>query len=388
MSDSTGDGQEGGDDALPEPPPRTRAAIAGLRNKIPGPEREGRPFSDRALSRVGKQAVRRAVQWYVEPYQERADDFHFDLIAVLEHLSEDIDETWRDTRRLERRVDALAEDTDRRLADQDRAPRRFEARVARVENELSALASTRPPARKREAPTGEESALFDYLGFEEKHRGTHEQVAELLAPYVKYFEGATGPVLDVGCGRGEFLVLLKQAGIEAYGVDLEEANVALCREQGLDARREDAVAHLQALEPGSVGGVFSSQVAEHVSPPALAALCRAASRALAPGGVFVAETPNPESLFIFASFFYVDVTHTNPIHPEAFRFLLDSAGLRDIEIVRSEPVPDPMRLEVPEVPPGADQAVRASIEVVQRNIGRLNDLLYGPQQYAIVARAR
>src|SRR5205807_1440944 len=113
----------------------------------------------------------------------------------------------------------------------------------------------------------------------------------------------------------------------------------------------------------------------HLTPAQLAAMTHAAAAALAPGGVFVSETPNPESLYIFASFFYVDVSHTNPIHPEAFVFLLESAGFIDITIRRSEPVPAPQRLEVPDGPPE-----------LARNVARLNDLLYGPQQYAVIAR--
>ena len=163
--------------------------------------------------------------------------------------------------------------------------------------------------------------------------------------------------------------------------------VERCRDLGLDARVGDAVDHLRSLEPGSLGGVFSAQVAEHLSPEQLAALCRAAAPALAPGAYFVAETPNPESLHIFASFFYVDVTHTNPVHPEAFVFLLESAGFDEVVVHRSDPVPEPLRLEEPEVP-GDPEALRRLVEVGVRNVRRLNDLLYGPQQYAVVARRR
>ncbi|MGH9190524.1 MAG: class I SAM-dependent methyltransferase, partial [Acidimicrobiales bacterium] len=188
-------------------------------------------------------------------------------------------------------------------------------------------------------------------------------------------------VLDVGCGRGEFLAVMRDAGVSAYGVDSDESMVEAAKAQGLEVVLQDAVAHLRELPAGQVDGVFSSQVAEHLSTDELMALLDAAYQRLAPGGVMVVETPNPESLFIFAAFFYVDLTHIKPIHPEAMRWAMEASGFRDVRIQRILPVPDGTRLE----PVPAELAGEAGWSSLAANVDRLNDLLYGPQHYAAIA---
>src|SRR6188472_231332 len=125
-------------------------------------------------------------------------------------------------------------------------------------------------------------------------RGSTADVRERQRPYVDDFRGAA-PVLDVGCGRGEFLGLLREAGIEARGVDADADMVAFARGAGLDVVQADAVAYLEGLDDGSLGGVFAAQLVEHLPPAALLRLLQLAARKLRPGGLLVAETINPLS---------------------------------------------------------------------------------------------
>src|SRR5207237_7426438 len=107
---------------------------------------------------------------------------------------------------------------------------------------------------------------LDYLQFENRFRGSQEDVAGRQSAYVDLFRELPAGVVDLGCGRGEFLELLKGAGIAAYGLDMSEAMVSVCRERGLDARQGDLLEHLATVPEGSVGGVFCAQVLEHLDP--------------------------------------------------------------------------------------------------------------------------
>ncbi|HEY4752858.1 MAG TPA: methyltransferase domain-containing protein, partial [Candidatus Limnocylindrales bacterium] len=171
-------------------------------------------------------------------------------------------------------------------------------------------------------------------------------------------------------------------GITAYGVDSDESQVKVAQDAGRDVRLEDAVDHLNSLRAGDIDGAFSSQVAEHLTVNELIGSIELVHRKLAPGGVFVMETPNPEALFIFATFFYVDLTHIKPIHPEALRWAFEACGFEDVQVVRSQPVPDSARLaKIPDVLHGAP-----GWDVIARNFDQLNSLIYGYQHYAVVAR--
>jgi O-antigen chain-terminating methyltransferase len=220
---------------------------------------------------------------------------------------------------------------------------------------------------------------IEYLAFEDRHRGRREEVKARQAQYVALFHDLPGPVLDLGCGRGEFLELLAQAGVAAWGVDLNQEMVDQVQALGLKAHRAEGSAHLRTLAPASLGGLFLAQVVEHLDLPGLTALLVAAHRALAPGGLILAETINPQSLVTFASAFYLDPTHTRPIHPEAARFLLESAGFKEIRIILANPVPEAARLKpVNSLLPGG--------RALNENLQRLNDLLFGPQDYAVTGR--
>lgn len=166
-----------------------------------------------------------------------------------------------------------------------------------------------------------------YRSFEDVFRGTHARVRELVEPYTALL-AEHGPVLDVGCGRGELLEVLRDAGIEARGVDLDAGMAARAAERGLDVVVGDGVAYVEGLEAGSLGAIVSMQVIEHLPREPLLRLFAAARRALRPGGLFVAETVNPHAGHALKTF-WVDLTHQHPVFPEVALALAGDAGFRE-----------------------------------------------------------
>lgn len=218
--------------------------------------------------------------------------------------------------------------------------------------------------------------------FREVERGSREEVMAKLAAYLPQFEGHQ-PVIDLGCGRGEFLELARTAGLSAYGVEIDSEAVSECRELGLDAREEDLFSHLAAAPGGSLGGVFSSQVVEHLDPATIPELMALVARVLAPGGVAVIETPNPATFATHVHSFWRDPTHTRPVPEAALSFAARSAGLVVQEVVYSSPVPEEERLK-PLPRSSGDPEVRAVADAFNATVDRLNQVLFGYQDYALV----
>lgn len=220
-----------------------------------------------------------------------------------------------------------------------------------------------------------------YLAFEDLHRGSREEIKRRQEVYLPYFQGADqkAPVLDLGCGRGEFLELMAERGLPARGLDLNPEMVAQCKERGLTVVEADAVEHLRSLPDASLGGIMAAQLIEHLPLDALMELVSLAAAKLRDGAPFVAETVNPACLTTFSGAFYLDLTHQKPIHPEAARFLWRWAGLREVEIVFVSPYPPDHRLERF----GGEGPLA---DAFNRNVERLNQLLYSHQDFAVVGR--
>lgn len=210
-----------------------------------------------------------------------------------------------------------------------------ELRLLRQKLSTTALA---PPVT---APPQEHPDI-DWAGFAERFRGSEEKIREQQKCYVARFAGAPGDILDIGCGRGEFLEAAKTAGLPARGIDQGHEAVALCRSKGLDVEQGDMFAYLESLADGSLGGAYCAQVVEHLPPAAVPRLVKLLAQKLRLGALIAIETPNPECLAIFATHFYLDPTHTRPIPAPLLRFYLESAGFGSIEIERLTPAVDSM----------------------------------------------
>ena len=220
-----------------------------------------------------------------------------------------------------------------------------------------------------------------YTAFENRFRGSREEIRARQADYVSLLRDQA-PVVDLGCGRGEFLELLRDAGIEARGVEANAHAVQECRRKALDVVAGDVVGFLQEQPPGSLGSIFAAQVAEHLPPPVLTALLGESHRALRPGGLLVLETVNPASALAFLDVFIRDLTHERPLHPETLRFLAAAAGFSDVRIEMRTPVPADVRLHL--VPGGG--LPPPVMKALNENVERLNALLFAPLDYALVAR--
>jgi O-antigen chain-terminating methyltransferase len=238
-------------------------------------------------------------------------------------------------------------------------------RLERRERPVSAAASA-PVAPMSAAP----ASFPDYFAFESRMRGSTESIRERQRPYVEDFR-ESAPVLDLGCGRGEFLALLRGAGIEARGVDLDEDMVAYARGEGLEVEHADAIQYLQGLEDGSLGGIFAAQLVEHVPAPSLVQLLELAAAKLCSGGLLVAETINPLSPLALRNY-YADLTHAQPLVPETLELLARQVGFGNVEL---------RYLNAPE-----ERLVEPPDPVIAANVSRLNELLFGPLDYAVVAR--
>lgn len=189
--------------------------------------------------------------------------------------------------------------------------------------------------------TEERHRLMDalYTSLEDAFRGPVENIRERLRFYLPYLRTlpldlVPTPVVDAGCGRGEWLELLQSEGVQAIGVDMNPVMVARCCEKRLAAVEDDAIHYLQSLASGCVGAVTAFQLIEHLGLEDLIRFLDAAYQALAPGGMLLCETPNPENLLVSSYSFYLDPTHRHPIPPPVAVFLLESRGFCDVAVVR------------------------------------------------------
>ncbi len=196
---------------------------------------------------------------------------------------------------------------------------------------------------------------YSYLEFENRFRGDEEQVREEQRKYLPFFAGGL-QVLDIGCGRGEFLELLRAQGAEeAYGIDIDEEMLAHCRNKGLKVKKEEALSHLRGIVNEELDGIFISHVVEHLVPGDFLALVGEAFRALKKGGSFVAETLNPACLWGLTTF-TIDLSHRAPIHPLTFQFLLEAQGFREISFLYRQYLPEDM-LTLTQIAVGPDSTL-------------------------------
>jgi len=297
-----------------------------------------------------KKALRPFLRWYVEPLAAEQRSYNDALLKLVDDLSEQADRA------------AAGEHAARRsLAE-------LEERLARLERRPRANGAP-APAQTVAAQSGAD-AFPDYFAYESRMRGSTETVRERQRGYVDDFRDAA-PVLDLGCGRGELLGLLREAGVEARGVDADADMVAYARGEGLDVEQADVLAYLEGLEDGSLGGVFAGQVVEHLPPATLLRLLELSARKLRPGGLLVAETINPLSPLALRSYF-ADLTHAQPLVPATLALLARQAGFREVETrFLNEPAE---RLTIPDDP------------VIAANVRKLNEILFAPLDYAIIAR--
>ncbi len=302
------------------------------------------------LNCLTKSLVRKSLRWYIVPIVEQMNEA---LRAIGEMK------------------------TVRRLARLERLSRSLRAQITRLTHE-------RISGEAREVPAeSEEPAGLDEFVFQEKFRGDEDSVRERQRVYLDYFEGRQG-VLDLGCGRGEFLELLQGNGIGAMGVELDEDMVLLCKEKGLPVERGGALSYLARMPDDALGGVFMAQVVEHLTPRDLGRLVRLCYRKLEPGAPLVTETINPTSK-LGMDRFSMDISRTKPLHPAALELLLQSVGFSKTTVQYVNPAPEARKLK--SLPPASSfsRRERTLVETFNRNVEILNNELFGYQNCAVIA---
>jgi len=225
---------------------------------------------------------------------------------------------------------------------------------------------------------------INYFRFEEQFRGSREDIKQRQSNFKKYFIGCSN-VLDIGCGRGEFLELLKEFRIGGKGVDIDSTMVDYCLSKGLKVEQEDAISYLENLEDKSLDGIFIDQVVEHLEPSYLINLLQLCFQKLNYGYYIFVETVNPLS-FVSLANFYIDMTHKKPIHPETLKFLLTSVGFRDLEIKFVSPVPEEAILQKVSMNSDMEKWTKNYLDTYNYNIEKLNNILYGAQDYVVISK--
>jgi len=235
------------------------------------------------------------------------------------------------------------------------------------------------------APTATPVADWQYVAFENLFRGSQDEIRSRVEVYAPLFEGAAD-VLDVGCGRGEFLEILSRRGVTARGLDLNREMVEECRSRGLDAIQSDALTYLRAQPDMSLGGLIATQVVEHFEPPYLLAFLDQAQRVLRPRSIIVLETINVACWLAYFESYLRDLTHARPLHPETLQYLVTASGFADTEVQFKVPVTDTRLQRAPKLAHQSGDAVGALSEAFDSNVDRLNHLLFSSMDYAVVAR--
>lgn len=216
------------------------------------------------------------------------------------------------------------------------------AELKLVRQRMAGLSTLAPAPVTGSAPVAVQAPIaIDWLSFAQRFRGSEEKIREHQKMYAARFAGAE-EILDLGCGRGEFLEVARDAGLKAHGIDLSEESIAICRSKGLKAERADLFEYLSAMQDATLGGVYCSQVVEHLAPERLPDLIHLLGRKMKRGAVMAVETPNSECLAIFATHFYLDPTHTRPVPAPLLRFYLEEAGFTNIEIEKLSPAVETM----------------------------------------------
>jgi SAM-dependent methyltransferase len=262
--------------------------------------------------------------------------------------------------------------------------RLLEARV--VVQPVAAAGAGTPaasPEQSREVAGNQLDALdsHKYVGFEDQFRGSTGDIRQRVSEYLPFFTGARD-VLDIGCGRGEFLALLREQGITARGIDINGSMVDVCRQQGLDVAEADALTYLRAQPDGSLGGLFAAQVVEHLEPRYLTSLLDAAFDKLRPGSMIVLETINPACWFAFFESYIRDITHVRPIHPDTLTYLLIATGFQHVDVRYRAPYPEHDKLQ----PLAPHASLGDAVDTLNANVERINRLLFTWLDYAALGR--
>jgi SAM-dependent methyltransferase len=277
--------------------------------------------------------------------------------------------------------DLLSHLDERQVADSSYLKRELQLRVhdfARLSNKVGKV--RRRKGKQDESvvePDGDNDHAFDafYLAFENKFRGTRADIKERVSVYLPLIKdaglaGRQDPLLDLGCGRGEWLELLREEGLAGHGVDLNEFMVEECAARKLAVTQADVLHHLGSLRSNSQGVITAFHLIEHLPFPSLMSLFAETLRVLCPGGICIFETPNPDNIQVGSNRFYSDPTHLRPLPKDFTKFAMATVGFTSLEILPLHP--DHNALPVSDGSPPIERFI--------------NQIFFGDQDYAVIGR--
>jgi SAM-dependent methyltransferase len=368
------------------------------------------------LIQLLKRALRRALMWYTRPL----DEFHGSVVRTLNETARALENLQQNVAATSKLVDSVAnaqnslivrldtaeasnrlvirelgerldrteqlqthmlEERVRLLEERLRLSERNFRRVAYMLEQKSQrkggpeVSPETPPMFRSDIPSESE---FDYLLFEERFRGSENDIKDRQRRYIDIFQGRQN-VIDLGCGRGEFLELMQENKVPARGVESNTDMFLLCREKGLEVLQENLFDYLESVPDASIGGIFCSQVIEHLPSGLQIRLVALSNKKLKPGSPLVIETINPECLLALSRNFFLDPTHVRPVHPEMLRFLLESLHFEKVEFQFSAPANLGESIPKLTLPHAATDLVRFN-QVLEQ----MNGLLFGCQDYTVV----
>ncbi|MCF7859633.1 MAG: methyltransferase domain-containing protein [Candidatus Cloacimonetes bacterium] len=214
---------------------------------------------------------------------------------------------------------------------------------------------------------------LNYKKFEDMHRGSESEIKKRQEQFLHFFHEAK-EVLDIGCGRGEFIQALHEYGSGAYGIDIDKGMVAECKKNGLNVINQDAISHLKNLKDNKLDGIFCDQVLEHLDKKDIVEVIRLAVAKIKKGKFAIFSTPNVKNLTVITNAFYMDPTHITPLHPDTLGFLCEEAGFSKVSFIYYSEYSNKEKLS------------KIKNETMDQNIDKLNDLLFGAQDYAVVCQ--
>ena len=346
-----------------------------------------RPYARKILVK-GRELVHGEVQRYVDPMFYKQMEFNRNISSILDQLTAKMGNNGKNladaTTAIQDQIDSIRTEMDCMI------DKKINLLMGELKEDIENKAWLASIIDRRKASDifldedHSQEPEINYFLFEERFRGPREDVKEKQQGFVHYFLKCRN-VLDIGCGRGEFLELLSENAIEAKGIDIDPNMISYCRSKGLNVEMKDAISYLSTLEDKALDGIFLDQVVEHLEPEYLVKLLDICHKKLNYGYFIIIETVNPLSLFSFINF-YIDMTHKKPLHPNTLKFLLAAMGFRDIEAQFFAPIAKEAKLKRLENIQDATDQEKYKLEIYNRNIDILNNLLFGPQDYAVMGK--
>ena len=299
-----------------------------------------------------KKVIRKLTRWYIVPIMQDQITFNSYAVRTINNLNKQLDKKNEELKKLlndkGEKIKILLDEKDVRI-------------------------------KKLEKVEEENNFDMEYLAFENKYRGSEESIQKLQEKFVRLYAGKDN-ILDIGCGRGEFMKTLLNAGKQyVFGMDINLQMVEKCKKDGLSVELKDGVSYLYDNDNLNLGGIFSSQVIEHLKPSQIVKLIKGAYKNLQEGSPLILETINPMALVTQTMAYTLDLTHRQYVHPFTIEMLLKEHGFKKVEFIYSSPVDT-------EAPILKDNDMDPKeLEKYNEKIRRMHEVLFGYQDYAVIA---